>query len=431
MAAERTARFRALTPTQAAELAERTRYRVIGSLLVLLGIAATILFARNIDPSLVSTFGMNTGGASAAIQLPDLVLPSFLTVVAVSGLSVLLGAFQLLRGFGKWSSAVLGAGILLFVFSFLVWATRDQSINLASMLKSTLQRATPIAIGALAGVLAERAGVVNIAIEGLMLASALVAVIVASLGHNIWLGLSAAVLTGALLALFHGILSIRYRVDQIISGMVINIFAAGMTSFISAKFLEPFQFLNQPGTFPNLSLPVLSSIPFFGGVIFENNLFVFAMLVLVVAVQIALFHTRWGLRTRIVGEHPKAADTLGIDVYRMRYLAVILSGICAGFAGAYFTLGSVGRFDRLMTSGRGFISLAAMIFGNWTPTGAFGASLIFGFADSLQGKLAILNVPIASSFLLMAPYIATMIALAGLVGRATPPAADGQPYEKQ
>src|SRR5207249_3282806 len=203
MSAARTTRFRALTPAQAAELAERTRYRVIGSLLVLLGIAGTILFARNVDPSLVSTFGMNSGGVSAAIQLPDLVLPSFLTVVAVSGLSVLLGAFQLLRGFGKWSSAVLGAGILLFVFSFLVWATRDQSINLASMLKSTLQRATPIAIGALAGVLAERAGVVNIAIEGLMLASALVAVIVASLGHNIWLGLSAAVLTGALLALFH------------------------------------------------------------------------------------------------------------------------------------------------------------------------------------------------------------------------------------
>jgi general nucleoside transport system permease protein len=213
--------------------------------------------------------------------------------------------------------------------------------------------------------------------------------------------------------------------------MVINILAAGLTSFISAKFLEPFQFLNQPGTFPNLSLPFLTGLPFFGGVIFDNNLFVFAMLILVAAVHVALFQTRWGLRTRIVGEHPKAADTLGIDVIRTRYLAVILSGMFAGFAGAYFTLGSVGRFDRLMTSGRGFISLAAMIFGNWTPVGAFGASLIFGFADSLQGKLAILNVPIASSFLLMAPYIATMIALAGLVGRATPPAADGQPYEKQ
>jgi ABC-type uncharacterized transport system permease subunit len=431
MAIERSARFRGLTPAQAAELGEMTRYRVTGGLMLLLGFAGYILFARDVDSSLVSTFGMNTGGASAAIQLPDLVLPSFLTVVVISALSFVLGAYQLVRGFGKRSSAVLGAGILLFVASFLVWATRDQSINLASMIKATLQRATPIAIGALAGVVSERAGVVNIAIEGLMLTSALVAVLVASLSNNIWLGLAAAVLAGVLLALFHGILSIRFRVDQIISGMVINIFAAGITSFIATKFLQTFQFLNQPGTFPNLSVPVVAGIPFFGGVIFENNLFVFAMLALVIVVQIALFYTRWGLRTRIVGEHPKAADTLGINVYRTRYLAVILSGVFAGFAGAYFTLGSVGRFDRLMTSGRGFISLAAMIFGNWNPTGAFGASLIFGFADALQGKLAILNVPIASSFLLMAPYIATMIALAGLVGRAIPPAADGQPYEKQ
>jgi general nucleoside transport system permease protein len=430
MVTERAERFRGLTPEQAAELAERTRYRVIAGLLVLLGAADYVLFARGVDPGLLSQFGMNTGSASL-FPLPDLVLPAYLTVSLIAALSVALGAIQLLRGFGKWSNAILGIGILLFVFSFLVWATRDQSINLASMLKSTLQRATPIAIGALAGILSERAGVVNIAIEGLMLSSALVAVIVASLAHNIWLGLAAGMLTGTLLALFHGVLAMRYKVDQIISGMVINILAAGLTSFISAKFLEPFQFLNQPGTFPNLSLPFLTGLPFFGGVIFDNNLFVFAMLILVAAVHVALFQTRWGLRTRIVGEHPKAADTLGIDVIRTRYLAVILSGMFAGFAGAYFTLGSVGRFDRLMTSGRGFISLAAMIFGNWTPVGAFGASLIFGFADSLQGKLAILNVPIASSFLLMAPYIATMIALAGLVGRATPPAADGQPYEKQ
>jgi simple sugar transport system permease protein len=154
------------------------------------------------------------------------------------------------------------------------------------------------------------------------------------------------------------------------------------------------------------------------------------MFTLLVVVHLALFYTRWGLRTRAVGEHPRAADTLGINVFRTRYLAVLLSGLMAGLAGGYFTLGSVGRFDEVMTAGRGFISLAAVIFGNWNPFGAFGASLIFGFADTLQGNLAILRVPIPSQFLLMAPYLATMIALAGLVGRATPPAADGQPYEK-
>ena len=162
----------------------------------------------------------------------------------------------------------------------------------------------------------------------------------------------------------------------------------------------------------------------------RRNLFTYAMFVLLVVVHMALFYTRWGLRTRAVGEHPKAADTLGINVFRTRYVAVLLSGMMAGLGGAYFTLGSVGRFDEVMTAGRGFISLAAMIFGNWKPFGAFGASLIFGFADALQGRLAILRVPIPSQFLLMAPYIATMIALAGLVGRVTPPAADGEPYEK-
>ena len=163
---------------------------------------------------------------------------------------------------------------------------------------------------------------------------------------------------------------------------------------------------------------------------FETHLFTYAMFVLLAVVHLALFFTRWGLRTRAVGEHPKAADTLGINVYRTRYVAVLLSGMMAGFAGAYFTLGSVGRFDQVMTAGRGFISLAAVIFGNWSPFGAFGASLIFGFADALQSRLSLLAVPIPSQFLLMAPYIATMIALAGLVGRVTPPAADGVPYEK-
>jgi simple sugar transport system permease protein len=373
---------------------------------------------------------MNQGGLSEAIQLPDWVVPSYATVTALSVLAVFLGGYQLARGFARWTNAVLGVIVLLFVFSFLTWATRDQSINLAGMLKSALLRAAPLTLGALSGILSERAGVVNIAIEGMMLAGAMMGSLIGSVSESLWVGLGAAILTGALLALIHGVLSIRYKVDQIISGVVINIFSTGATSFVSAKFLQEFQELNSPGIFSNWAIPGLARLPFIGGIFFENNLFVYAMYLLLIVVHVALFFTVWGLRTRAVGEHPKAADTLGVNVFRTRYVAVVLSGMMAGLAGGYFTLGSVGRFDELMTAGRGFIALAAVIFGKWTPFGAFGASLIFGFAESLQGKLSILRVPIPSEFLLMAPYIATMIALAGVVGRAIPPAADGQPYEK-
>jgi simple sugar transport system permease protein len=229
----------------------------------------------------------------------------------------------------------------------------------------------------------------------------------------------------------HGVLSIKYKTNQIISGTVINIFSIGFTSYISAKFMQQYQFLNNPGIFPTIPLPLLSQIPFLGPILFNNNMFVYAMYLFLVILHVALFYTRWGLRHRSVGEHPKAADTLGINVFRTRYVAVLLGGMMAGFAGAYLTLGSVGRFDELMTAGRGFISLAAMIFGNWNPFGAFGASLLFGFTDSLASKLAILSVRIPSEFLLMAPYIATMIVLAGVVGRGQMPAADGVPYEKE
>ncbi|HCB01214.1 MAG TPA: ABC transporter permease, partial [Anaerolineae bacterium] len=199
----------------------------------------------------------------------------------------------------------------------------------------------------------------------------------------------------------------------------------------SSKYLQgATDTLNNSGTFPIISIPYLSKIPVLGPTLFENNIIVYLMLILVVLMHILLFYTPWGLRTRAVGEHPKAADTLGINVYLTRYVNVILGGMIAGLGGAYFTIGSVGRFDELMTAGKGFIGLAATIFGKWSPIGAFASSLIFGFADSLQVKLQILRVPIPSEFLLMAPYIVTMIILTGVVGRAIPPAADGQPYEK-
>jgi simple sugar transport system permease protein len=239
-------------------------------------------------------------------------------------------------------------------------------------------------------------------------------------------------LTGMFVAGLHAILVIQFRVDQIISGVAINIIGTGATSFISNRYMQlNSDQLNNSGVFPNIPIPFLVKIPILGPVVFENNFIVYTMLILVVVTYVLLFYTPWGLRTRAVGEHPKAADTLGINVFMTRYVNVILGGLIAGIGGAYFTIGSVGRFDKLMTAGKGFIGLAAMIFGNWNPVGALGSSLIFGFADSLQVKMQILNIPIPTEFLQMAPYIVTMVVLAGVVGRVHPPAADGQPYEKQ
>ena len=298
-------------------------------------------------------------------------------------------------------------------------------------MNSTLNKAVPLTLGAMSGVLCERAGIVNIAIEGMMLMGAMVGALVGSLTGNIWLGILGAVIAGALLGLIHAVLSIKYLLDQIISGTVINIFAGGLTAFFSAKFMQTYQELNNPGILKPFAIPILSKIPIAGPILFNNNIFIYAMFFFLIVLTVGLFSTRWGLRLRSVGEHPKAADTLGINVFRTRYMAVLLGGMMAGFAGAYFTLGSVGLFDEFMTAGKGFIALAAMIFGNWTPFGAFGAALLFGFSEALAAKLAILGVKIPSEFLLMTPYILTMIVLAGFVGRGQMPAADGQPYEKE
>lgn len=406
-----------------------TRQRVIGVVLVLLSLAAWFTFGRTTDPSAIATYGLTPGGSET--QLPDWQLPAQSAIGILAFVGAIVGGVQLARGFGRWTNAVLGIVAAFFTFSFLTWATAGNSLNLAGLIASTLVRAVPITLGALSGVLCERAGVINIAIEGMMLAGAFAGALVGSLTHSLWIGLLASITVGALLALVHGILSIKYKTNQIISGTVINIFATGLTSYLSAKFLQPYQELNNPGIFKFWPIPGLSDIPFLGPILFNQNVFFYSLFVFLAVLHVALFYTRWGLRLRSVGEHPKAADTLGINVFRTRYMAVILGGMMAGFGGGYFTLGSVGRFDELMTAGRGFIGLAAMIFGNWTPFGSYGAGLLFGFADSLASKLAILGVAIPSQFYLMAPYLATMIILAGVVGRGQPPAADGEPYEKE
>lgn len=409
-------------------LVRRTRISY-GIVLLAVGFFIYLLFGVNTEAGLQTTFGLNLSG-SQAIPIPDLVVSSQLTVLLMAGIAAFFGAFQLARGI-KSPGALIGVIAATFVIAFLTWAAQGKSFNLTGMLGSSLVRATPIALAALCGVISERSAVINIGIEGIMLIAAQTAVAIASLTDNLYLGLIAAILIGGLVAALHAFLVIRFKVDQIVSGVAINIFGAGLTSFISSRFLEKnTDLLNNSGVFPVISIPVLSKIPVLGPVVFENNFIIYLAILLVIVMHIVLFYTPWGLRTRAVGEHPKAADTLGVNVYLVRYVNVIIGGMIAGLGGAYFTIGSVGRFDEIMTAGKGFIGLAAMIFGKWNPIGAFASSLIFGFADSLQVRLQILRVPIPSEFLLMAPYIVTMIVLTGVVGRAIPPAADGQPYEK-
>ncbi len=405
-----------------------TRRRIFG--LIFLGIAALIwlAFIRGFDPEVTTTMRLYPGGSKVVIGDWEFNTLSMLQMLAFS--SAVLGSYQLARGFGKRTGLVLSFIGIMFVFAYLSWAASGRMLNLVGMLRIMVIRSVPLTLGAMSGILSERAGVVNIAIEGMMLTAAMIGTIVGSLS-TLWVGLLGAVIAGGLLGLVHAIMSIKYRTDQIISGTVINIFAVGITSFISAKFMQPYPQINDPGIFKPYEIPFLGQIPVLGPILFRHNIFVYSMIIFVILLTFLLFKTRWGLRLRSVGEHPRAADTLGIDVFKTRYMAVILGGMMAGFAGAYFTLGSVGRFDQVMTAGRGFIALAAMIFGNWTPVGAMVAGLLFGFSDALAANLAILRVKIPSEFLLMAPYLITMLVLAGVVGRGQMPAADGQPYEKQ
>lgn len=400
-----------------------------GALFVVVGLFVVAVLAMTVPADKISTFRFSGGGDP--IKLPEVPMPTQLTNLLLGLIIIATGIYQILRGFAR-ANLVLGLNLLLLVVAFLTWSIRGASLNLTGLFESTLIRATPFLLGALSGIMCERSGVINIAIEGMMLIAAFVSVIATNLsGGNIWMGLTWGLASGAIIAAIHAVLSIQFKVDQIISGTVINIFAFGLTNYLNLRVLQTNQSLNESHTFDLLPIPLLSDVPILGRVFFSQNILVYAALSLMFVVHFVLFYTRWGLRTRAVGEHPRAADTLGINVFRVRYVNVVIGGLFAALGGCFLTLGSVGRFDKLMTNGRGFIALAAMIFGNWTPFGAFASSLIFGFADSLQVKLQILSSAIPSDFLLMAPYLATMIVLAGVVGRAIPPAADGQPYEKQ
>jgi simple sugar transport system permease protein len=394
---------------------------------VLIGLAVFVAAVLGLGSAGDATFRLALPGD--LITLPNLVVPAAPYIYTVAALLAFFGARQFVRGAARRSSLLLGIGLFLAVTTFLVWATAGKDFSLTGMLEATVVRAVPIALGGLVGVLSERVAVVNIGIEGMLLSGAFTGAIVGSLLGG-WIGLIAAIAVGGVMGFILGALVITYRVDQIIAGVAINLFALGLTSYVTSQVLTVHHELNEAPIFDGIDIPVLSNIPIIGRVFFQQNLFVYGAAVIIAVATYYLFHTRWGLRARAVGEHPEAADTLGLNVYRIRYINVTIGGMVAGFAGAWFTLGSVGRFDINMTNGRGFIGLAAMIFGRWHPVGALMAALVFGFADALQQKLAILQTPIPSEFLAMAPYIATIVLVAGLIGRARAPAADGKPYVK-
>lgn len=364
-------------------------------------------------------------------------LPSQATLYTIGAVCLFLAGLRMYRGLKSVHMMLVWGAIFLAAIAFLVWMTSGTKLNLTGMVRDTLTYATPLTLGAMAGIFCERSGVFNIAIEGMMLMAAFTAVGFASYFHSLWVGVLAASLTGGLMAALHAVLSIKYKVDQIISGTVINILAAGASRFLNIRLLEPAG-LSTPGHFEPFAIPILSKIPVLGPMLFINQPIVFIMLGLLVIVNYVIFATPWGLRMRACGEHPRAADTVGVHVNRTRYISIIIGGLIAGIGGAYFSLGQVGTFEDNMTAGQGFVALAAMIFGRWNPTGAFTAALLFGFADALQVKMQILepllpfvNAPIPPEFLQTVPYILTIIVLAGVVGNAIGPAAGGKPYEKQ
>jgi simple sugar transport system permease protein len=394
--------------------------------------AAVLLLLLLGTNGMVSTFVLASQRAGVDIPAPNLVFPTWISILVISIMIGLAGIWQLVRGFGRRANAVLIGMIGLGLVSFLIWAAKDKSINLTGMLVSSVISATPIALAALSGIYSERSGVVNIGIEGMMLMGAFTSVLIASVTHNTFVGFLAGILSGMLLAALHALLSIRYRINQIVSGTGIIILSLGLTNFFYRAFLNPNPSLNSPGPIlASLPIPLLWRIPVIGPIFFNQSPVIYILFLLLIFTHFFFNYTKWGLRIRSVGEHPKAADTLGINVFNLRYISVLVSGAIAGFGGAYMSIGAIGFFNEGMSAGKGFLGLAAMIFGNWSPGGAFLGSIIFGFFDSWQNKLSILQVGIPSEFLQMAPYIATMIVLAGFIGRSRMPAADGTPYQKE
>jgi ABC-type uncharacterized transport system permease subunit len=402
-----------------------------GVSLAVTGLGAALLFGALASSTEAARFTLaeTTTGAGVSIN-------GRLGAILFGLLGAAVGAVLVVPRAHRWFGWLLAGAIVPMVISFLCWQMSQSlahTIPLGQVVPSSMLLALPLIFGGLAGTLGERSGVINIAIEGQFItgafAAATVGTLTAGLWDGVWFGIVAASLGGTLIAALLAVLSIRYRVDQIVVGVVLIVFATGLTGFLFEQLVrrEPSRY-NQPHAVPTWEVPVLSDIPLVGPLLFDTNIFVYLALALVAVVYFGLFHTRWGLRTRAVGEHPTAADTLGVRVRGMRYRNVLAGGAVAGLGGATFTLQATTNFNKGMTVGLGFIALAAMIFGRWNPVGVLLAALFFGFCRALAAYLRTAGSPIPSEFLNMLPYLATIAIVAGLVGHARAPAADGKPY---
>ena len=406
------------------------RKQAVAGIFVMLGLVDIFVFGFLADKGdAVFTFTLN----GAAVSVPNLSLPPGPVSEGLGALSIVLGLLYAGLKLAKLSRRLVATGVMLaFIVSFLCWCDAGRiPLPFVSLMQTTMLASIPLVLGALSGCLCERSGVINIAIEGQLLLWAFAGAVIASAFGSIWLGLVTGSLAGGLLGALLAVFAIRYLVDQIILGVVLNVFASGLTGYLYDQALVPYENrLNSPPTFNSIKIPVLGDIPIIGPILFDSTIFLYITYAAVALVHIGLFKTRWGLRVRAVGEHPTAADTVGIRVLFTRYRNVILGGLVAGIGGASLTIGSVGSFGKDISSGQGYIALAAMIFGRWTPLGATGAALLFGFSVALANVLGTIGCPIPSDFLLMLPYVATIIAVAGFVGRSQAPKADGQPYVK-
>ena len=388
---------------------------VIGAVVVALEILMAV-FGRG-----ATRFQLSTG--ADLIQIPVLDLPArrvvVVMVVAAGAITAALCARALRRAAAPvWMTLLLG---LSFVVSFLTWAGAGRSsvVPLVTILSSTLALSVPLVFGGLAGVVGERSGTINIAIEGQLLGGAFLAAVVASASGSPWAGLLAAPPAGILVALLLALFGLKYRVNQIVVGVVLNVLVSGLTGSGS---------LNRAMRLPRLPVPGLSHVPVLGPVLFNQTILVYAMYAAVGILSLMLFRSRWGLRMRAVGEHPRAADTVGIAVMRTRVNNLVLGGALAGLGGAFFTVGSGLSFTKGISAGNGYIALAAMILGAWNPLGTLWAALLFGFATSVGQTLSVIGSPIPTNFILLIPYVVTILAVAGFVGRVRPPAAEGVPY---
>jgi simple sugar transport system permease protein len=380
-----------------------------------------------------ASVGFQISARKDVIQLPNIDVASNILGIVVGVLLLAMAGyafFQVRQNIKVpiWLSMVFGS---LSLIALLGWLAADNVVPVAFILGAALVLAVPIMLGAMAGVMSERVGVVNIAIEGQLLTGAFMAAVISTLTGNQIIGLVAAMVTAAAFSAVLAVFSVRFLAQQIIVGVVLNVLAIGVTNFLYQQWLtEDGAATNAPGTLPIISIPFLSQIPILGPVLFENRITVYIAIIVVFVLWFVLFKTKLGLRARAVGEHPLAADTVGINVGRTRFWWVTLGGLLAGLGGATLTIGNAGAFGREMSGGLGFIALAVVILGRWHPIYAASAALLFGFSIILRIWANQVSPGIPTSFITMVPYLVTLIAVVGFVGRSRPPAADGIPYIK-